>query len=1194
MKLKRIELYGFKSFAQSTELELAEGITAIVGPNGSGKSNIADAVRWVLGEQSARSLRGARMEDVIFAGSDDRRALNYCEVSLTLDNEDAALGLDFSEVTITRRLYRSGESQFFINRQLCRMKDIHDLFADTGLGRDAFSIVGQGKIDEVLNARPEERRGIFEEAAGIVRYRNRKREAEKHLEETRDNLTRIGDIILELEQQLVPLQEKAEKARHYFSLQKELSQVELGLYVHRIREMKAQWQKAQEKVLSISDEMLRRESGMAALEAQLAQQRQELGRLEEQSEELQNSHWTVREELERTRAARQVLQERQQHLRQLEETGRQKEQEIQQNLSLWEERYREAEQTYNQAEEALRQAEENHQRLAHEWEQRSQELTRDRQLMEQRKNLYFDQLNQLVQMRNSLQHARQQLRNQEQQLQRAESEAARLRERHGQLQATARQLSAEDEELQARADRELAKKARLQQLQEEKSRDIQQLRQQLTQEEQQLQQMRSRHQLLVEMQQEFEGFAQGVRAILKARNQGIIKGIHGAVAELIQVPPRYEVAVETALGAALQQVVVDSEACGRQCIGYLKEKRLGRATFLPLDVIRPRRIPSHLSRSLSEMRGFVGTAATLVSTAPAYEHILSFLLGQVLVVESLEQASLVARRTGYRYRVVTLEGDVVHPGGSMTGGAGGRGRSLLLSRQREEKELHKKIREREEQLRSRYQQLEQLQQEQDRLAQELQQIEQQVQALEQQRLALRGDRERNQAETKAMEERLRWHQEMAEQLLREVEEWRQKEQQWQKQLEATSPAVEQMRHRLQEQDDLEQQRQKQLEELQQVLTEARLEVDRLKQRLFYTEERMQEALKQRQICQDQWQSALQEKQRLKQEWTQAGAELQEAAQRQGALEEQALELEGRLQALRVEKRQKEQQLLELEEQLRLRRREYRLVEEQLREAEVKVGRCDMALQHLLSSLSQEYEMSFERAQSLASPPADVSEAERQAERLKRRMKELGEVHLGAIEELEQLEQRYTFLQEQRQDLEEARNRLLDVIAEMDAQISKRFLSSFASIRTHFQKVFESLFGGGKADLVLTDRDNPLSTGIEILVKPPGKKMQNLSLLSGGERALTAIALLFAIFSYRPVPFCLLDEVDAALDEANVQRFARYLRRFSQQMQCIVVTHRKATMEEADYLYGVTMEDSGVSSLVSVRLEDVDEVAVSQS
>jgi len=1190
MHLKRLELIGFKSFADRTELEFGRGITAVVGPNGCGKSNISDGIRWVLGEQSAKTLRGGKMEDVIFAGSDTRKPVGYGEVSLTLDNSDGTLPLEYTEVTVTRRLSRSGESEYYINRQPCRLKDITELFMDTGVGKEAYSIIGQGQVEQVLSTRAEDRRGIFEEASGIVKYKTRKKEAQKKLEDTEQNLIRIGDLIGELESRLEPLAEQAKRAETYKSLAEELKKLEISLYVHQIEQVHRSWSEANDKLAELKERVAALTAETARRDAALEEKRAALIELEEAIGRLQSELVACVEETEKTEGQLEVLKEREGHLKRNRES-------LNESLAAVETRLAEvaaeADEMRRRREQTVAELDKLRALLAEEEARLAAAENGDEAETRLRAEL-FDAMQAIVQARNEIRYLEQQCEQLEARAARLEDEKKRWQGEREALEDRRREigerLAAFAAELAGLRDRQTAEDVRLAELQRHREEALAEARRW----EQRRSALVSRRDTIRELQEAYEGFQQGPREVLKMARRGELAGVHGAVAELIRTDARHETAVETALGGALQHIVTDDEAAARAAIEMLKKRQAGRATFLPLDVIRPRRLDEGDRRAAQAEAGFVGVAAELVECDARYADIVGNLLGQVIVAERLEQANRIAARLHYRYRIVTLDGDVVHPGGSMSGGSRLKQAVNLLGRGRQ-----------------------------------LEELAQEIAAAEASRDAARKvaeDRAREAAEASRRIEELRGLAERMrldeQRLLAEREQFAQEE----KRLEAAGAALDAEaaslaaeRSRLDDERSRLKERLSGLAEEERRLQEAVREAEELRQRSQSEKEKIQAALTERKIAIARLEQDLQsldeqaarlrgETARLNGEKRQiaaaleqnaaeaerAGAEWNEQREKLNGLLIRKGELSGAIELRRAERTERLQEIEREEEAAKESRLVLKQAEDALKETEIRANRADVELDNLLRKLGEEYEMSFEWAKAHYAPPEDVAKARQQAGELRRRIGALGEVNLGAIEEYAQVSERYRFLTEQRQDLLEAKEKLHRLIREMDEEMARRFRTTFEEIRRNFRAVFARLFGGGQADLILAEPDRPLDTGIEIVAQPPGKKLQNLQLLSGGERSLTAIALLFAILHVKPLPFCVLDEVEAALDEANVARYVNYLREVAEQTQFIVVTHRKETMEAADVLYGVTMEESGVSKLVSVRLDEREDETVGAS
>ncbi|OQP11192.1 chromosome segregation protein SMC [Geobacillus sp. 47C-IIb] len=1180
MFLKRLDVIGFKSFADRVSIDFVPGVTAVVGPNGSGKSNITDAIRWVLGEQSVKSLRGAKMEDVIFAGSDSRKPLNVAEVTITLDNGDGFLPLEYQEVSVTRRVYRSGESEFFINRQPCRLKDIVDLFLDSGLGKEAFSIIGQGRVEEILSSKPEERRTIFEEAAGVLKYKLRKKKAETKLAETQDNLQRVNDILHELGQQLEPLRMQASIAKEYLEKREELERFEVALMVHDIEQLHRQWSELNEALNEHQQEEGRLAAELQKTEAHIEQLRDQITAIDESVDGLQQVLLLASEELEKLEGRKEVLKERKKHasqrIEQLDETV----------IALTEKRRRLTEQLRSEKA-ALTQLEAGAAALEKELKEQQALLSAHEvdieEEIERRKGDYIDLVHEQAALKNERLHVEQaihKLRAKQAALNEANSDHLKQR---NQLEQQRAALLAELSRLEQAITEASSKLAALESALKEQQVELEQKETSLHQARQYRQQAKARQQWLEEMQHEYAGFFQGVKEVLKARNR--LPGIRGAIVELIRVPDRYEIAIETALGGAMQHIVVDSEQAARQAIHFLKTNGYGRATFLPLDVIQARSLSERERAAISGHPAFVGIASELIEYDDIYAAAIAHLLGHVIVTADLKGANELAKLLHYRYRLVTLDGDVVSPGGAMTGGGAAKKTASLLGRNRELETIATKLREMDDVIARLERDMAAKRRERAEWEAEAAMLKEEIARLQQSLQEEKEEQRELEWQKKRIDERLALYDEEKANDEREIAELNNR-------LGAIDGQLQQLAEKLQaiDEDINRLQVQKQTEKttkeaLQVAITEKKIALAETKERVKHARRKAEEieaelAETARGLQQAERERAALQAEMEAPEWNEE--ELEQLRQQKLEDKQKTLEL---ITSRREQRLDCQRRLEHLEQEWKEAKRQHKQLVEVVKDEEVKLNRLDVELANLLSRLSEEYGLSFEAARSGYPLEIGADEARKRVKLIKRAIEELGTVNLGAIDEYERVSERHRFLSEQKADLEEAKATLHQVIEEMDEEMKKRFFTTFEQIRAHFSEVFRELFGGGRADLRLTDPNNLLETGVDIVAQPPGKKLQHLSLLSGGERALTAIALLFSILKVRPVPFCVLDEVEAALDEANVQRYAQYLKRFSRDTQFIVITHRKGTMEEADVLYGVTMQESGVSKLVSVRLED---------
>lgn len=1183
MFLKRLEAIGFKSFADRISIDFVPGMTAIVGPNGSGKSNITDAIRWVLGEQSAKSLRGAKMEDVIFSGSESRKPLNVAEVTLTLDNSDQFLPLEYEEVSITRRVYRSGDSEFFINNQPCRLKDIVDLFMDSGVGREAFSIISQGKVEEILSSKAEDRRMIFEDAAGVLKYKTRKKKAEQKLNETEDHLQRVQDILHELNQQLEPLKQQASIANEYLEKKEQLQTYEVGLIVYEIEQLHEKWEALKKQLALHQQNEMELATTLQKEEAHIAQLRHELTALDESIDGLQQVLLLVSEELEKMEGKKQLLKER-------KSNAYKQQQQMEQTMGQLAERERALEATIAEKKKVLQQLQTDVQALQAQLKEQNNVLSaygpKAEEEIERLKSEYIDLVHEQATLKNERMHIESQLQKNEEKQQQLVTANNEHIQAYEQIVEQWEQKQKLIHELQER----IAKQEQTLQTKEEQltARKEQYRKKETTLYEayQYVQKVKSKKEMLEAMQQEYAGFFQGVKEVLKAKDR--LNGIHGAVVELMTVPSGLETAIEVALGGAAQHIVVKNEQSAREAIQFLKQNKYGRATFLPLDVIQRKLFPPSVRENIAKHPAYVGIASELISYEATYENIMTNILGTVIVTRDLKGANELARQLQYRYRLVTLEGDVVNPGGAMTGGTVNKQTSSLFSRARELEEVTAHWRDVEQKTIE----LEQLvQREKEAIAQAEQERTALYTELEASRMELQEEKsawmELN-LRKKHMDERLAVYryerqtlEEEKKQLTARLHDIMHSLHTLEKHIASIDEQVKQWTEKKQLEQQSKEQMQEKLTALKVALAEKQEHVRNEEQHVHRLTEEWEEVKRTLTHIEKERNELV----RHTNEQTEDEQQLERICEEKTKQKEETIEL---IASRREQRLHYQTKLEQLEKEIKELKRQHKQLTDTLKDEEVKLARFDMELDHLLNRLREEYKLSFEAAKEAFPLHIPAQEARKKVKLIQLAIDELGTVNLGAIEEYERVSERHRFLTEQKEDLQQAKDTLYQVIDEMDDEMKRRFATTFEQIRTQFARVFVELFGGGKADLQLTDPNDLLHTGVDIVAQPPGKKLQHLSLLSGGERALTAIALLFAILNVRPVPFCVLDEVEAALDEANVQRYAKYLKKFSDDTQFIVITHRKGTMEEADVLYGVTMQQSGVSKLVSVRLEEVAE------
>ncbi|SEQ59431.1 condensin subunit Smc [Virgibacillus subterraneus] len=1185
MYLKRLESVGFKSFAERINVDFVPGVTAVVGPNGSGKSNITDAIRWVLGEQSARSLRGSKMEDIIFQGSDSRKPLNVAEVTLVLDNSDQALPLDYEEVSVTRRVYRSGESEFYINKQACRLKDIVELFMDSGLGREAFSIISQGKVEEILSSKAEERRTIFEEAAGVLKYKQRKKKAEYKLAETQENLNRVEDIIYEIEQQIDPLEEQAETAKKYLDKKEQLKQQEISLLVTEIEQLHEQWQALLDELDKEKMNEINLKTSIQQKEAKLEKERQEIHDLDEEIENLQANLLTTTQQLEQLEGKKQVHNERTKHFAENKEKLESQKNETANRIDKLKDELNEKNEQLSSL-----QAERNN--TKQQVEQLEEKLTTDREniaeQIEELKSEYIEFLNKQAAKRNEKQSI-------EQQQQQISGKKNKQAEKFEDLLIQRTELTNQKDKLQsdysAQEKKYNAMASVIQQLKEKLSTDRQEFQEaqtKLYQGYQYIEKLKSKQEMLEDMKEDYQGFFYGVKAVLKAREERKLDGISGAVIELVDVPKTYITAIETVLGAQAQHVVVNDDTAARNAISWLKKTSNGRATFLPLSSIKARFVPQDVLTKVQNHDGFIGVAADLVSAHNDFQKAVNHLMGHVIIAKTLRDANEIAKIVMRKYRIVTLEGDVVNPGGSMSGGAQKKSNQSLFTREKDLQEVTDKLSEFQKKATAFEQKVDKQKQQIDTTEKELVDEEHAITNEHQMLQEIRSSYKEVEMKLVSLNDSLTLYDQDKQQFDHDNEELESRDKQLSSELDDISNQLVMVQNQINELTEQEADFKENQEQLQQDFQKAQVT-------LAEQEERLRSQREKTNTVSDQLTE-------YKAQFEKYASDLNDLLEMQNSTETEAdidqniklakddkEALTSKIQYMRSNRAERTQLMQDQERELKEENTKHQSFMQEIQQKEVKANRLDVELENRLSQLQSDYTITFEKAKQTYDKTEDIEETKSMVNQIKQAIDQLGTVNLGAIDEYDRISERYDFLSEQKNDLVEAKQTLYTVISEMDEEMQKRFGETFNQIKDEFAVVFEQLFGGGRAELKLTDPSNLLDTGVEIIAQPPGKRLQHLGLLSGGERALTAIALLFSILRVRPVPFCVLDEVEAALDEANVTRFAKYVNAYSENTQFIVITHRKGTMEEANVLYGVTMQESGVSRLVSVRLEDTKEL-----
>lgn len=1176
MYLKEIEIQGFKSFADKTKVVFDQGVTAVVGPNGSGKSNITESLRWALGESSIKSLRGGKMPDVIFAGTESRKPLNYASVIVTLDNEDGFIKDAGQVIKVERHIYRSGDSEYRIDGKKVRLRDIHDLFLDTGLGRDSFSIISQGKVEEIFNSKPEERRAIFEEAAGVLKYKNRRKETESKLQQTQDNLDRLEDIIYELDNQIKPLAKQAENARKFLDLDGQRKAIYLDVLVAQIKENKAELELTEEELTQVQE-----------LLTSYYQKREEL---EEENQTLKKKRQDLQAQMSKDQGSLMDLTnlisdlERKLALSKLEsEQVSLNQQEAQARLTALEDKRKtlstekaEKEANLAQLEESLAENNKELNRLEAELLAFSDDPDQMIELLRERFVALLqeeaDVSNQLTRIENELENSRQLSQKQADQLEKLKEQLATAKEKASQQQAELE--SAKEQVQKLLADYQASAKE-----QEEKKVSYQAQQGQLFDRLDSLKNKQARAQSLENILRNHSNFYAGVKSVLQEKDR--LGGIIGAVSEHLTFDVHYQIALEIALGASSQHIIVEDENAATKAIDLLKSNRAGRATFLPLTTIKARTISSQNQDAIAASPGFLGMADELVSFDKRLEAIFKNLLATTAIFDTVEHARAAARQVRYQVRMVTLDGTELRTGGSYAGGANRQNNSIFIKPELEQ--LQKEIVEEEASLRSEEATLKTLQDEMAVLAERLEAIKSQG---EQARIQEQGLYLAYQQTNQQVEELETLWKLQEEELNRLSEgDWQADKEKCQERLATIASEKQNLEAEIEEIKSNKNAIQERYQNLQEQVAQARLLKSELQGQKRYEVtdiERLGKELDNLNLEQEEIQRLLQEKvDNLEKVDTDLLSQQTEEAKTQKTNLQQGLirkrfeldDIEGQLDDIASHLDQSRQQN---EEWIRKQTR-----------AEAKKEKVSERLRYLQAQLTDQYQISYTEALEKAHELENLNLAEQEVKDLEKAIRSLGPVNLDAIEQYEEVHNRLDFLNSQRDDILSAKNLLLETITEMNDEVKERFKSTFEAIRESFKVTFRQMFGGGQADLILTEGDL-LTAGVEISVQPPGKKIQSLNLMSGGEKALSALALLFSIIRVKTIPFVILDEVEAALDEANVKRFGDYLNRFDKDSQFIVVTHRKGTMAAADSIYGVTMQESGVSKIVSVKLKDLEE------
>ena len=1181
MYLKRLELQGFKSFANKTELDFKPGITVVIGPNGSGKSNLSDAIRWVLGEQSMKALRSGKSDDVIFAGTQSRKSLGFAEVSIVFDNSDGTLPIEFTEVTISRRIYRTGETGYFINKVACRLKDILELLMDTGIGKDGYSIIGQGKVDEILSTKSEDRRHIFEEAAGIIKFRTRRAETEKKLEQTKVNLIRINDILTEIENNLEPLRIQAEKAKQFVELREELKNIEVGLYLYKIDSFREKLEKLEKDKEIFEAQNKEEEEKLVKMQELKEKLRAEIEQLDLEIERIQNLSFESKNEIEKINSNINISNER---ISNNEETKHRLEQEISESTELIKSLEEDKKNRETRREDLLR----NKERFVNELKEKENELAEinkklsDKQKeIEDKKKQNDDIIDKRYNLQNSITMYDTNYENIEDRKKQAEKDLAKSiseldskRDDRSKINQNVLDIENQRNKNKDELDKVQIQKDKI----EQKTKEFDQQIENLTDSKRMKTQ---KHDFLVETEKEREGYAKSVKDLLDAAdtNSELKKGNNGVLADIISTDDQYQTAIEMALGAAMQNIVTDTEQDAKRMVEYLRKNNLGRATFLPITTVKGKKLDNYTSQE-----GVIGVASDLVKTNEKYEGVILNLLGRTLIVDNIENAIKVAKTNKYSFKIVTLEGDVLNSSGAMTGGSVQKKNFNLLGRGHQIKKLEKEIAEIDKKLEKTVTSKEEYLKDNELVIQQIVELSEKLQQSEVALAAIKEKLAAQDNEIAKINEGKEKLQADIENYKKQMEEQVSEKQKVQTEITALTEESNKLLDEIKEFAELNKDDQEVLDNLNEDITDLKISVssfDESNNSIDEMMERIDQDIKSEQEKIEENKQGIEKSIEQNKELAETIKELQANIER---IQKEVENSGNKTEELKESRVKKNEDLVKSEEDITKQFETIQKVKEGLVKADSKYTSMNQDLLEIINDLWADYEITPNNAAEQYSKPENIVETQKHSDKLHAQIKALGDVNVAAIDEYKNTKERYETMSTQRYDLETTIAKLRDIITEMTDKMKEQFVKKFEQIEKNFQVVFAELFGGGNASLMLEDKENVLECGIEIKVQPPGKKLQNMLQLSGGERALTAIALLFAILKLNPAPFCILDEIEAALDDVNVYRFAEYLKKFSSETQFLVITHRKGTMEAADTVYGITMEENGISKLLSIDLK----------
>ena len=1182
MYLKRLEMQGFKSFADKTVLEFMPGITTVIGPNGSGKSNISDSIRWVLGEQSIKSLRGTKSEDIIFAGTQNRKSLGFAEASIVIDNTDGKLPIEFAEVVVTRRIFRNGESGYFINKAPCRLKDIQELFMDTGIGKDGYSIIGQGKIDDILSNKSEDRRNIFEEAAGIVKYRARKTESEKKLEQTKLNLLRINDILAEIEANIGPLKNQAEKAKKYLSLREELKSIEIGLFIYNIDTYKVKIEELVKDIDIINSQKEDEESRLSVLQNLKENLKTELEEIISKIEETQNLGFESEKKIEQINSDINVQKTKIENNNQNSDTYLKEIEELKKrNAEILEEKENRINKKDNllaNREKFVLELEEKEnklQELTSKLSKEEVEIEEKKKQVEKNTEAKYENREAINTLEVNNENLNKRSKTVKNEIQETISKLDEKRMLKSDLLKTFNEKESKRNECQKRLEDIKVKR-------EEANAKITEFENKINNLTQEYRIKDSKQKFLQEMEKEKEGYSRAVKSVLTQCevDSNLNKGVRGVLASLITVPEEYQLAVETVLGQTLQNIVTETEEDAKKLIEYLRKNNLGRASFLPITSVKGKNLNKLITNGT---QGVIGVASKLIKTDKKYEEIISNLLGKTVIVNDMDTAIVIAKQNKYSFRIVTLKGDIINPSGAISGGSTTQKTNSIIGRTAQIKQLEKEI--------------EKIQKEIEKITKEKEDYENSIESLLEEITSIEASSRETEIEYATEEQRLESIEETISSLetkldklkteTNEIVESIDKNKEEKAVIEQKNLELEQeitiLNTAIQNFAEKNKENQKYIDDLNFDITNLKISVSSFDESSNSLEEILSRIENELQTNMSKIENKKQQSKNLKVENEELTKTIEELKQNIEQIKIEVSTSSETAQKLKQEKSNKNMAITKAETEIE---EKYKIIEEiknQANKLEVKKSKLDVELEQIINKMWEDYEITPNTAGEFKKPN-NVAETTKEVKHLRDEIKNLGSINIDSIEEYKQTKERYDYMCEQRLDLENASSKLKKVIQDMTKIMKEQFEKQFNIINKNFGEVFKELFGGGKAELKLTDETDILNCGIEIEVQPPGKKLQNMMLLSGGERAFTAIALLFSILRINPAPFCVLDEIEAALDDVNVYKFADYLKKFTGETQFLVITHRKGTMEAADTVYGITMEESGISKLLSMKLE----------